>query len=112
LERIKLLQTFWADQAVSNTVYYKYLKDKETGEIIESDLPRIKEWLKANYNDNVKTVSFLMHSGHGFEQAVLQPITKEQYQEAIKEIQLIDIKEASNELLDSQECRSGVCPVR
>jgi ribonucleoside-triphosphate reductase len=101
LERIKTLQTCWADQAVSNTVYYKM-----------DGLNEIKEWLKKNYNNSIKTVSFLLHSGHGFEQAVLQPITKEQYQESVKSIKAIDVKNVSNELIDSQECQNGVCPIR
>lgn len=46
LERIKSLQQYWADQAVSNTVYYKL-----------DDAERIKGWLEKNYNDSVKSVS-------------------------------------------------------
>ncbi len=102
LERIKSLQTYWADQAVSNTVYYN-----------DKDLPRIKDWLKDNYNDSVKTVSFLLHSGHGFEQAVLQPISKEEYLNYSKSLKLINSKSISgSETIDGLECQNGVCPIR
>ena len=101
LERIKILQTCWADQAVSNTVYYK-----------PEDLPRIKDWLKQNYNSSMKSVSFLLHCGHGFKQAVLQPIDKAKYEEMIANIKPITIKHASSEMIDSPECSNGSCPVR
>jgi ribonucleoside-triphosphate reductase (thioredoxin) len=112
LERIKSLQICWADQSVSNTVYYRYQVNQETKEIIENDLPKIREWLKNNYNSSIKTVSFLMHSGHGFEQAVLQPISKEKYQESVKLLKSLQGVETNNELMDNLECSSGHCPIR
>lgn len=101
LERIKSLQTVWADQAVSNTIYYKL-----------DDLPRIKEWLKTNYNSSIKTLSFLLHQGHGFDQAVLQEISKDKYVELMKNIKPIQINHTSSELIDSAECQNGACPIR
>ncbi len=103
LNRIKDCQQYWADQAVSNTIYYN-----------EQDLPKIKQWLKENYNDSVKTVSFLLHYGHGFEQAVLQPITKEEYDNYLKSLKLVNVKEdkSNGEILNSLECASGACPIR
>lgn len=101
LERIKILQGCWADQAVSNTIYYN-----------PDDLDNIKKWLKQNYNDCVKTVSFLLHKGHGFEQAVLQPITKEKYQEYSKSLKPINFQNTTQELLENLECSNGACPVR
>lgn len=102
LNRIKELQTYWADQAVSNTVYYN-----------DEDLPKIKDWLKENYNDSMKTVSFLLHSGHGFEQAVLQPITKEEHDKYVKSLKTIVKKDyKSGEILNSMECVNGACPIR
>lgn len=102
LNRIKDLQTYWADQAVSNTVYYK-----------KGDEAKIKEWLKNNYNNSIKTVSFLLHMGHGFKQAVLTPITKEEYTNMLKSIKPIKFNNEGNyELEGSQECSSGACPIR
>lgn len=102
LEYVKRLQTEWSDNAVSCTVYYK-----------KEELPFIKEWLKNNYNDSVKSVSFLLHSEHGFNQAPYEEITEEQFNEYNKLVTKIvsgDIKE--DDMLDSFECVGGVCPVK
>lgn len=102
LEYVKRLQTEWSDNAVSCTVYYK-----------KEELENIKLWLKKNYNDNVKSVSFLLHSEHGFNQAPLEEITKEQYDKYMETVVPIltgDIKE--DDMLDSFECVGGVCPIK
>lgn len=102
LEYVKRLQTEWSDNAVSCTVYYK-----------KDELEEIKSWLRQNYNDGVKSVSFLLHSEHGFAQAPYEEITKEQYEEYSKLVTPItsgNIKE--DDMLDSFECVGGVCPVK
>mgnify|MGYP001616955470 CR=1 FL=1 len=102
LERIKSLQTVWADQAVSNTVYYK-----------KEEIPEIKEWLKNDYDSSIKTLSFLLHIGHGFRQAVLQEITEQKYNELIANIKPIKIVESPIEDIgDSHECQNGMCPIK
>jgi ribonucleoside-triphosphate reductase len=101
LERIKSLQTCWADQAVSNTVYYK-----------DGEVPVIQKWLLENYDNSIKTVSFLLHVGHGFEQAVLQPISEDEYLASRKSIKTIERKETHGEIVGSLECQSGACPIR
>lgn len=75
LEYVKKLQTEWSDNSVSCTVYYK-----------KDDLPSIKEWLLANYNDSIKSVSFLLHSDHGFDQAPYEEISKSVYDSLIKKV--------------------------
>ena len=102
LEYVKRLQTEWSDNAVSCTVYYK-----------KEEISEIKDWLKVNYNDNIKSVSFLLHNEHGFAQAPYEEITKEQYEEYAKLVQPIvsgDVNE--NDMLDSFECVGGVCPIK
>ncbi len=102
LEYVKRLQTEWSDNAVSCTVYYK-----------KEELDGIKEWLKKNYNNSLKTVSFLLHNEHGFKQAPLEEITKEQYEEYAARVQPIisgDVSES--DMLESFECVGGVCPVK
>lgn len=103
LEVIKELQTNWSDNAVSVTIYYK-----------KEELEDIKKWLSKNYNDNLKTVSFLLHSEHGFKQAPLEEITEEEYKALVKSVKSIDsIKEIDEDsILDSFECEGGVCPVK
>ncbi len=102
LEYVKRLQTEWSDNSVSCTVYYR-----------KEELPEIKEWLKRNYNEGVKTVSFLLHSEHGFAQAPYEEITKEQFEEYSKLVTPIvsgDI--GDEELMDSMECVGGYCPIK
>lgn len=102
LEYVKRLQTEWSDNAVSVTVYYK-----------KEELPEIQDWLKKHYNNSIKSVSFLLHSEHGFAQAPLQEITKEQYEEYAKLVTPIVSGEiAEDDMLDQFECIGGVCPVK
>lgn len=102
LEVIKRLQREWSDNAVSVTIYYK-----------KEELDGIKQWLAANYNENLKTVSFLLHSEHGFDQAPLEEITKEQYEEMVAKVKPInEIGQGDDTLDTSAECVSGVCPIR
>lgn len=99
---VKKLQTEWSDNAVSCTVYYR-----------KEELEEIKKWLKENYNSSVKSMSFLLHSDHGFAQAPYEEITKEKYEEynnRVKPITSGVVKEI--EILDSLECATGVCPVK
>lgn len=103
LEVVKELQNNWSDNAVSVTIYYR-----------KEELDGIKDWLAKNYNDNLKTVSFLLHSEHGFDQAPLEEITEEEYnnmKKGIKTITNIDTIDEDS-ILDSFECESGICPVK
>lgn len=106
LEIIKRLQRDWSDNSVSCTVYY----DLE-------ELPKIKEYLLKNYNDNFKSLSFLMRYNHGFINAPLEEITEEEYNKKMKNIKPINLdllKEIDdNDLYDNNdECKNGVCPIR
>ena len=101
LNVIKRLQSEWSDNAVSVTIYYK-----------KEELDVIKEWLSLNYK-NVKSVSFLLHNDHGFDQAPLEEITKEKFEEMSRAITPITSLEAlSMEDVDIQDCEGGACPVR
>jgi ribonucleoside-triphosphate reductase (thioredoxin) len=102
MEVMKRLQADWSDNAVSCTIYYK-----------KDELPSIKEWLKANYNDSIKSISFCLHSDHGFAQAPYEEITKEQYEEYAAKITPIlngDVNES--DMLDTFECVGGSCPIK
>ena len=104
LELVKKLQTIWSDNSVSVTAYYD-----------ENDLDQVKEWLKDNYNDCVKSASFLLRSKHGFVQAPLEKIDQKTYEKMRKRIKPVEqIKEidVGSELLKDVECEGGACPVR
>lgn len=103
LEWVRTLQTDWSDNAVSVTVYYR-----------KDELPQIKEWLAAHYDEAVKSVSFLLHSDHNFPLPPYEECTEAEYR---KRLALIDFgvpmhDGVSGDLLDLDACATGACPVR
>jgi len=101
LEVIKRLQQEWSDNSVSVTIYYR-----------KSELDDIKAWLSENYV-NVKSVSFLLHSEHGFDQAPLEEITFEKYNEMKEKVNPItSLDHISFDEVQIDECEGGACPVR
>lgn len=101
LEAVKRLQTEWSDNAVSCTVYYK-----------KEELPEIREYLAKHYNKSYKTVSFLLHSEHGFKQAPLEEISEEAFNIMTAQVKPITELLESVEFDSSSDCESGACPVR
>lgn len=101
LETVKWLQEVWSDNSVSCTVYYR-----------KEELPEIRAYLKKNYKNNHKSLSFLLHSEHGFKQAPLEEITKEQYDALVASTTPIDHVDEATIGLDDSECASGACPIR
>lgn len=101
LETVKWLQEVWSDNSVSCTVYYR-----------KEELPEIRTYLKKNYKNNHKSLSFLLHSEHGFKQAPLEEITKEQYDALVASTTPIDHVDEATIGLDDSECASGACPIR
>lgn len=100
LETVKWLQEVWSDNSVSCTVYYR-----------KEELPEIRKYLAKNYKNNHKSLSFLLHSEHGFKQAPYEEITKEAYEELVAKTTLITkIDEASFD--GGDECATGACPVK
>lgn len=103
LETVKRLQAEWSDNAVSCTVYYR-----------KEELPAIRQWLSQNYSDKIKACSFLLHSGHGFVQAPLEEITREQYEEMVKATKPISsIAQLDEKSISGvEECSNGTCPIK
>ena len=95
------LQEEWADNAVSVTVY-----------IQPGELESVQEFLKENWG-TMKSVSFLLHSDHGFTQAPLEEIDQDQYEEMLGRVNKEEILVSAgfSELLDD-DCSTGACPVR
>jgi ribonucleotide reductase alpha subunit len=102
LDMVKKLQTIWSDNAVSVTAYYK-----------PEELESLKVWLKDNYENNIKSVSFLLFKDHGFKQAPYQEIDEAAYLAANAKVKpLITILSGNIEMLDMAECAGGACPIR
>jgi len=101
LEVIKRLQAEWSDNAVSVTIYYR-----------KEELDEIKEWLSKNYK-NVKSVSFLLHSDHGFKQAPLEEIDELTYLEMSSQVTPItSLEQLDLGEVEIMDCDTGACPVR
>jgi ribonucleotide reductase alpha subunit len=101
LEVIKRLQKEWSDNAVSVTIYYRL-----------HELEDIKQWLRENLHV-VKSVSFLLHNEHGFDQAPLEEITEEKYLEMSSMVKpLVSIDGIGFDDVDIADCDTGACPVR
>ena len=102
LNLVKDIQTYWSDNAVSVTVYYK-----------KEELGQIKEWLKENYKNSLKSVSFVLHQAHNFVQPPYESISKEKYYELTEKLKPIFPVEIGNgHSIDGLECSSGSCPIK
>jgi ribonucleoside-diphosphate reductase alpha chain len=101
LKEVKKLQKEWSDNSVSCTVYYR-----------KEELPEIKKYLAKNYKDNHKSLSFLLHSEHGFAQAPYEEITKELFDEMVAKTTLISAVSGSMDFDGGDECASGACPIK
>ena len=101
LELLKTVQTEWADNSVSCTVYYN-----------KSELPEIQKWLEENYATKIKSVSFLLHSEHGFKQAPYEEITKEIYEKRTVALKLISSLHIGTGEVEIKECEGGSCPIK
>jgi len=103
LEWVKKMQTVWADNAVSVTVYYK-----------KEELSDIKQWLSKNYNNGIKSVSFLLHVDHNFLLPPYEEITKDEYAKILSKLDFsVEIQQMpSGAMLELDDCSTGACPIR
>jgi hypothetical protein len=103
LEMVKKLQEVWSDNAVSVTAYYS-----------ETELSELKKWLSENYENGIKSVSFLLRQKHGFKQAPYEEITKELYEIRKSKVKPMTIlnQNIGSETLDGIECEGGACPIK
>jgi ribonucleoside-triphosphate reductase len=101
MDMVRKMQKEWSDNSVSCTVYYK-----------KEDLEEIKLYLKEHFRHEIKTVSFLLYHGHGFDQAPYETITKEQYEEMVSKTNPITSIEIKEDEMELQDCATGHCPVK
>jgi ribonucleoside-diphosphate reductase alpha chain/ribonucleoside-triphosphate reductase len=100
LKFIKYIQENWSDNSVSCTVYYK-----------KEELAEIKTYLEKHYKNSHKTLSFLLHSEHGFAQAPYEEISKEEFDRLHKATKLIT-SIGSADFDGVEDCANGICPVK
>jgi len=104
LELYLKYRLFWCEHNPSTTVYVK-----------ENEWLKIGAWVYEHFNE-IGGVSFLPYSDHIYKQAPFQPITKEQYDEAVRTFPIIDWSELTklekdDRTLGAQElaCSAGEC---
>jgi ribonucleoside-diphosphate reductase alpha chain len=96
---VQMMQKHYADNCVSATIYFD--KDK--------DGPDVEKML-AMFIPNLKSVSMLPHSGHGYAQPPYEPITFEQYEKRKNEFKPIDYKSVRDNVpAGSKFCSSDNC---
>jgi ribonucleotide reductase alpha subunit len=102
LEWIKRMQTEWADNAVSVTVYYQM-----------DELSEIQEWLQKNYKNSIKSVSFLLHTDHNFPLPPYEEITEKEYEKSVASVDLsVPLVAVGSDSVVFDDCNTGACPVR
>ena len=101
LDMVKKLQEIWSDNAVSVTAYYS-----------PEELDELKSWLKDNYKNNIKSVSFLLRQEHGFKQAPYQEVDEKTYNQAKSKVKPLSNINITGDTLDGIECEGGACPIR
>jgi hypothetical protein len=94
----RALQAWWSDNQVSATLTFKPEEAKD-----------IKYVLEAHETD-LKTASFLPLSDHGYIQAPYQPITSDEYANAISRIRSVDLNNVGHEV-DEKFCDGEKCVV-
>lgn len=104
LDLVKTIQEIWSDNSVSVTAYYR-----------PEDLDDIKSWMKENYKNSIKSVSFLLKDKHGFKQAPYESIDEKKYLQLtkkVKPIESLDFNDFGSEILNNLECEGGACPIK
>jgi len=103
LEWVKRMQTDWADNCVSVTVYYR-----------KDELPEIKEWLKNNYTKSIKSVSFLLHADHNFPMPPYEEFSEAEYIKMLSKIDFsVPLSQTNgNHEVEIDDCEGGACPIK
>jgi ribonucleoside-triphosphate reductase len=93
------IQSIWADNSVSQTVHFTKDESLYLKNVIEM------------YEDQLKTVSFLPLSDHGYIQAPYESITKDQYEEMSKNIIAINFKFKNTQDTIEKFCDGDKCMI-
>ena len=109
MDVVRRLQRDWSDNAVSVTVTYRV-----------EELPAIRAYLEEHYTDEMKAVSFLMRSGHGFRQAPWTPISEAEFRQRTAAITepfggescVADTMDEDETVDLDSACAGGACPIR
>lgn len=100
LENAAQMQYYWADNAISITVY-----------LSKQDKLNLNTALEL-YETRLKSVSFLPVNEHGYKQAPLIEITKEQYENAVKDLKRLKLKNINLFDVEAEKyCTNDTCAI-
>jgi len=99
LEIAAQYQYYWADNSVSITVTFHPNEAEEIKDALEM------------YEARLKAVSFLRYQETGYEQAPYEPITKEEYEEMIKNVTPVQKIETNEGGVGSKYCSNDTCEI-
>jgi adenosylcobalamin-dependent ribonucleoside-triphosphate reductase len=90
-------QRYWADNQVSVTIKFKAEEAKDIASVLEI------------YEDQLKSISFLPHSNHGYAQAPYEPCTEQEVLDYNAQLKDLDFsayygKEEGSNFCDSDSC--------
>lgn len=104
LQLIEVVQTYWSDNMVSNTVQFK-----------ESEKPQLADLIYI-YGNKLKSLSFLCYDGHKYEQAPYEACSEEEYKRRVSCITTLDFRSlgAYGSLHDQDDkfCSGIACEVK
>lgn len=107
MDLVRHLQRVWADNSISVTVYYR-----------KEELDDIREYLAEHWAE-MKSVSFLLHSEHGFDQAPMGELSFDEYSTMLahttplgERISGSTVMSDDDMALLGESCDTGVCPLR
>ena len=108
LERYKLLMDHYVDNNISTTISY-----------LPGEIGQIIDWLHENWDHYVATAFMFRNDltktaeDLGYPYLPQEVVTEERFQDYVKGLQPIDLFNASGAFeIDSQECRTGMCPIK
>jgi len=107
LDLVRELQRIWADNSISVTVYYRL-----------SELEEIRAYLCEHWAE-MKSVSFLLHNEHGFDQAPMGELSDDEYRVMLDMAKPLGERISGSTYMSDEDmasfgesCDTGVCPVR
>jgi hypothetical protein len=92
-------QKYWSDNSVSITVTFKKSEEADVQHALEL------------YEDQLKSISFLPLSEHGYIQAPYETITKEKYEEMSKDLKPIVYDEGTLDTVAPNYCDGDQCTI-
>tara|TARA_Y100000310_G_C20666819_1_gene807997 strand:+ start:326 stop:2308 length:1983 start_codon:yes stop_codon:yes gene_type:complete len=90
-------QYWWADNSVSCTVTFKKNESQDVVRVLES------------YEDQLKAISFLPVSEHGYDLPPYSTITKDEYEKMVKILKQVDFSHVVTTPVGEKYCNNDVC---